>query len=197
MGRPREMKSAPVGVVVKVLRILETLQSSPSGLQLRDIAKQTAINKSTAYRFLAHLENEGYLFRDDAGAYVIGPKLARLGSSNQEEILRKVSRPLLQKLWTLTGETVNLAVMDGAQVLYVDVIESAHTFRLVTQAGARRPIYCTSLGKAMVAYLPHPELEEVIGAATFERFTPRTLNSVAKLKRELAKVREMGFAIDD
>jgi DNA-binding IclR family transcriptional regulator len=195
--RTRESKSAPVGVVVKVLRILETLHGSPSGLQLKDIAKQTAINKSTAYRFLAHLESEGYLFRDEEGAYVIGPKFSRLGAINHEETLRKISRPLLQKLWALTGETVNLGTLDGPQVLYLDVIESAHTFRLVTQAGARRPIYCTSLGKAMAAYLPHDEAEEMLGGLTYERLTPRTLVQPARLKREFAKIREEGFAVDD
>ena len=80
MIRARESKSAPVGVVGKVLRILEALDGSPTGLQLREIAEQTSINKSTAYRFVAHLENEGYLLRDEAGAYVVGPKLARLGA---------------------------------------------------------------------------------------------------------------------
>jgi DNA-binding IclR family transcriptional regulator len=197
MIRTRESKSAPVGVVMKVLRILETLHKVPGGLPLKDIAKQTGINKSTAYRFLAHLESEGYLFRDDEGAYVIGPKLSRLGAMNHEETLRKISRPLLQKLWTLTGETVNLGTLDGPQVLYLDVIESTHTFRLVTQAGARRPVYCTSLGKAMAAYLPVEELEELLTGLTYERFTPRTLVQPAKLKRELAKIREQGFAIDD
>jgi DNA-binding IclR family transcriptional regulator len=166
-------------------------------MQLKDIAKQTSINKSTAYRFLAHLENEGYLIRDEVGAYVIGPKLARLGSINHEETLRKISRPMLQKLWTLTGETVNLAVLDASQVLYLDVIESTHTFRLVTQAGARRPVYCTSLGKAMAAYLPQEELDELLASLHYERFTPRTFIQPARLKRELMKVHDQGYAIDD
>ena len=80
MIRARESKSAPVGVVGKVLRILEALDASPTGLQLREISQQTSLNKSTAYRFVAHLESEGYLFRDDTGAYIVGPKLARLGA---------------------------------------------------------------------------------------------------------------------
>src|SRR2546426_3457614 len=78
--RARESKSAPVGVVAKVLKILEALDASPSGLQLRQIAQQTGVHKSTAYRFLAHLESEGYLYRDNAGAYIVGPRLARLGT---------------------------------------------------------------------------------------------------------------------
>src|SRR5216117_2027405 len=122
MIRARESKSAPVGVVGKVLRILEALDASTTGLQLREISQQTSLNKSTAYRFLAHLESEGYLFRDDAGAYVIGPKLARLGSGiNYEETLRKISRPVLHKLWQITGETTNLAILEGHEVLYLDV----------------------------------------------------------------------------
>src|SRR5215470_7060596 len=167
MIRARESKSAPVGVVVKVLKILEAIHDAPAGLQLKQVAKQTAINKSTAYRFLAHLEGEGYLYRDDAGAYVIGPKLARMGSgTNFEESLRKMARPVLQKLWTTTGETVNLAVLDGLQILYLDVIESSHTFRLASQIGSRRPLYCTALGKAILAHLPAEEANELISSLT-------------------------------
>src|SRR6201981_1290899 len=94
MIRARESKSAPVGVVGKVLRILEALDASPNGLQLREISQQTRVNKSTAYRFVAHLEKEGYLFRDTAGAYIVGPKLARLGAGiAYHATLRKGSRP--------------------------------------------------------------------------------------------------------
>src|SRR6266705_6973057 len=97
--RARESKSAPVGVVGKVLRILEALDASPTGLQLREISQQTSLNKSTAYRFVAHLESEGYLFREDAGAYGVVPKLARLGAGiAYHATLRNISRPVLTKL---------------------------------------------------------------------------------------------------
>jgi len=198
MIRTRASKAAPVGVVMKVLKILEALQGNPSGLQLKEIASKTAINKSTAYRFLAHLQSQGYLYRDDAGAYVIGPKLARMGSGiNLEETLRKISRSVLQKLWTATGETVNLAVLDGQQILYLDVIESSHTFRLASQVGARRPLHCTALGKAMLAHLSDQEIAELLPSLTFERMTPRTLTQPVKFKKELAKTRSNGFALDD
>jgi IclR helix-turn-helix domain len=80
--RMRASKSAPVGVISKVLRILEALKASPAGLQLREIAEQTAINKSTAYRFLAHLELERYWYRDESGAYHIwwGTRAAGIGN---------------------------------------------------------------------------------------------------------------------
>src|SRR5437899_1588100 len=103
MIRAHASKAGPVGVLSKVLRVLEALDAAPAGLQLKHVAEQTGINKSTAYRFLAHLESEGYLFRDEAGAYIIGPKLARLGSGNAyHATLRSVSRPVMQQLWSMT-----------------------------------------------------------------------------------------------
>src|SRR5262252_1155819 len=143
MIRARESKSAPVGVVGKVLKILEVLDTSPTGLQLREIAHQTGINKSTAYRFLAHLESQDYLVRDDGGGYIVGPKLARLGSGvSFHATLRSVSRPVLISIAQFTKETVNLGVLDRHQVLYLEVIESTHSFRMVSQPGMRRPLGC-------------------------------------------------------
>lgn len=198
MLRVRESKSAPVGVVTKVLRIFEVLQASPTGLQLKEIAVATNINKSTAYRFLAHLESEGYLFRDDAGAYIVGPKLARLGSGvAYHATLRTVSRPVMQHLWLSTTETVNLAVLSGLDVLYLDVLESTHSFRLVSQVGSRRPLHCTALGKAMLAFLSPNERETVLASVRLEKFAPHTITSIARLEKELKKIAQQGFAVDD
>ncbi|MGB6430010.1 MAG: IclR family transcriptional regulator [Candidatus Acidiferrales bacterium] len=198
MIRARQSKAAPVGVVGKVLRILEALDSSPTGLQLRQIAQQTSIHKSTAYRFLAHLEGAGYLFRDDSGAYVIGPRLAHLGAGiSFHATLRKVSRPALQKVWRTTKETVNLAVIDGHEILYLDVIESGHMFRMGSQVGMRRALYCTGLGKALLAFLPLEQREEMFASLSFERVTNHTIPDAARLRKELAKIFRQGFALDD
>lgn len=198
MIRARESKSAPVGVVTKVLHILETLHDAPSGLQLKDVAQLTGINKSTAYRFLAHLEHEGYVFRDSSGAYAIGVRLARLASgSSYQTTLRKLSRPILQQLWRVTGETVNIAVLDGREVLYLDVMESSHTFRLVSQVGMRRPVYCTALGKVMLSYIPEEEQQYFFDGMSFERFTPHTIRGVVQLRKEFALIRQRGYSIDN
>ncbi len=198
MIRARESKSAPVGVVTKVLHILETLHDAPSGLQLKDVAQLTGINKSTAYRFLAHLEHEGYVFRDSSGAYAIGVRLARLASgASYQTTLRKLSRPILQQLWRVTGETVNIAVLDGREVLYLDVMESSHTFRLVSQVGMRRPVYCTALGKAMLAFIPEEEQQYFFDGMSFERFTPHTIRGAVQLRKEFALIRQRGYSIDN
>ena len=196
--RLRESKSAPVGVVTKVLRILEALHASPAGLQLKDVAHETGVNKSTAYRFLAHLEHEAYVFRDLSGAYAIGVKLVRLGSGvSYQATLRKIARPILQQFWEATGETVNLAVIDGNQVLYLDVIESRHTFRLVSHIGIRRPLYCTSLGKVMLAFTPDQHQEHLLSGLTFEPLTPYTAKSPAHLRKEFALILQRGYSIDN
>ncbi len=157
MIRARESKSAPVGVVGKVLRILEALDAAPTGLQLREISQQTSLNKSTAYRFVAHLESEGYLFT----------------------------------------ETVNLAVLDGHDVLYLEVLESAHSFRMASQPGMHRPPNCTALGKVLLAFLPSEQREEILPMLTFERATPRTIPNLARFRKELVRVVQQGYAMDD
>jgi len=198
MIRARESKSAPVGVVAKVLRILEALDASPAGLQLREIAEQTSVNKSTAYRFVAHLENEGYLLRDETGAYVVAPKLTRLGAGiAYHATLRKISRPVAVALSNETKETVNLGVLDGHELLYLEVIESHHSFRMASQPGMHRPLNCTALGNALLAFLPNDQREELLPMLTFERATPRTIPNLPRFRKELARVLQQGYAIDD
>jgi DNA-binding IclR family transcriptional regulator len=198
MIRSHESKAGPVGVLAKVLRVLEALDASPNGLPLRNVASQTGLNKSTAYRLLAHLEGEGYLFRDDVGVYIVGPKLARLGSGvSYHATLRSASRPVIQQLWSMTTETVNLAVRDGLHVLYLDVMESSHTFRLASQVGMRRPLHCTALGKAILAFSPAEERDGELNLLRLERVSKRTITSLPRFRRELAKVMQHGYAVDD
>src|SRR5579862_5084437 len=106
----RVSKSVPVGVISKVLRIFELLDQFPAGIELKDIATKTGINKSTAYRFLSHLESECYILRDENGAFMLGPKLTRLGGGiSFETTLCRICRPTLDNLRHITSETVNLA----------------------------------------------------------------------------------------
>ena len=198
MPASRKSTITPVGVVGKVLRILELLDRSPAGLQLKDIARLTELNKSTAHRFLKHLEGEGYLFRDDFGAYMIGPRLVRFGTGlTYQAMLGRISRPVLEQLWSTTGETVNLATLVGPEILYVDVMESLHTFRLVSQIGSRRPLSCTALGKAMLAAMPAEQREMLLPTLRFESTTSRSITSVAKLRKHLVQIAQLGYALDD
>ena len=198
LERPRRSKSAPVGVVGKVLQILERLAQAPGGLLLREIVNSTSINKSTAYRFLSHLESEGYVFRDSDGYYMVGPKLAKLGNgTNYQATLCRTSAGILERLRTATGESVNLAVLDGNEILYLSVFESQHTFRMVSEVGTRRPLYCTALGKAILAHLPPEQQRKIVSATRFESFTPHTISSAEELTKDLVKVHRRGYSLDD
>jgi DNA-binding IclR family transcriptional regulator len=191
-------KSKPVGVLTKTFLIIETLQNAPVPLTLKEIGEQTAINKSTALRFLTHLENEGYVTRDAKGAYRVGAKLLQLGTRSTFEVnLREATQAPLRELWKITQETVNLGILDGLEVVYLDSLESPQSFRMVSSAGARAVAYRTALGKAMLAHLAADQREAVIGSYAFQAYTPKTLTSVRQLRRDLEKVRERGYAIDD
>lgn len=190
--------SAPVGVISKVLRILEALQGSSAGLGLKAICDLTGIHKSTAHRFLKHLERERYLIRTEAGAYLIGPRLSQMSMrGNHQATLQSVARPILWELWKSTRETVNLAVLDQGTVLYVDVIESPHEFRFSSRVGARRSLHATALGKALAAFLPAEPRENILSTIKFERATPKTVINLVQFRQELDKVRGQGYAVDD
>jgi DNA-binding IclR family transcriptional regulator len=199
---PRVTKSgpgaAPVGVISKVLRILEALQGSSAGLGLKAICDLTGIHKSTAHRFLKHLVREGYLLRTEAGAYLIGPRLTQLSArGNQGATLQAVARPILWELWKSTQETVNLAVLDHGSVLYVDVIESPHEFRLSSRVGTRRSLHVTALGKALAAFLPAEPRENILSTISFQPATSKTIMNLVQFRRELEKIQRQGYAVDD
>jgi IclR family transcriptional regulator, KDG regulon repressor len=117
--------------------------------------------------------------------------------ANDQATLCRTSATILDKLRTQTGETVNLAALDGCEILYLSVFESQHTFRMVSEIGRRRPLYCTALGKAILAYLPPEQQKKIVSVTNFERFTPQTICSVEGLNKDLHKVHRRGYALDD
>jgi DNA-binding IclR family transcriptional regulator len=165
---------------------------------LREVVSLTNINKTTAYRFLSHLESERYVFRDSNGYYMVGPRLAKFGNgASHQGALRRTSAEILEKLRIDTGETVNLAVLDRTELLYLSVFESKHTFRMVSEIGARRPLYCTALGKAILAYLPPAQQKEIVATIQFDQLTPQTIGSAEQLSADILKIRRRGYALDD
>jgi DNA-binding IclR family transcriptional regulator len=194
----KESASVSVGVISKVLLILEALQNSAGGLGLKAICDDTGINKSTAHRFLRHLERENYLLRTESGSYLIGPRLAQMSAcASRSATLQAVTRPILADLWRATQETVNLGVLDQGTVLYVDVMVSQHEFRLVSRVGTRRSLHVAALGKVLTAFLPPSEYERVLNGIVFQRATPKTISNLAQLRAELDRVRRQGYAVDN
>jgi IclR family acetate operon transcriptional repressor len=100
-------------------------------------------------------------------------------------------------LWKATQETVNLAVLDQGTVLYVDVIESPHEFRLSSRVGTRRSLHVTALGKALAAFLRAEPRENILSTMTFQPATPKTIMNLLQFRQELDKISRQGYAVDD
>lgn len=197
MTQGRNSKSPVVGVIAKIVQVLELLKRSPSGLRPITISHETGVNRSTAYRFLEHLVREDYLVRNTDGTYKIGLRLAEFGAYGDRASLREISEPVLRELWESTQESVNLAVRDGASTRYLLALESPHEFRLAAKIGMRGPIHSSSLGKAIVAHLPVVERDQVLKALKFPRFTANTITSARAFRKELETTRHRGYAMDN
>ncbi len=189
-------KSKPIGVLTKTFRLLQEIQAAPANLT--ELSLRTRINKSTALRILAHLESEGYVARDAHGSYRAGGALLRLGVRTSFEIqLREAAQAPLRELWRVTQETVNLGLLDGLEVVYLESLESPQSFRLVANAGTRAAAYRTAIGKAVLACATPAEREAAVSAFTFRPYTPKTITTAARLQQELDQVIANGYAIDD
>ncbi len=195
----RRRKWQPVGVLSKTLRLLEIIKDARVPPNLTELSRRAGLNKSTALRFLAHLEAEGYLRRDEHGRYHLGPRLLELSqaAATSQAHLREVARPLLWDLWRETQETVNLGVLEGFEIAYVDCLESPHDLRLVTNISMRAVYYRTALGKAIAAFLPQHQLRVLLESVEFQAFTPHTLASPEALLPELERIRRDGYAVDN
>ncbi len=184
--------------VAKAFSILELLAAKPGqSLSLSQVAAFLQVSKSTAHRYLTTLEDLNVVARDEGDSFSLGYKLIELaGAFLSEYDLRKESAPFLVSLSAQTQETAHLAVPYGNDVIYIAKVDSPHSLRLASRIGARSPMHCTSLGKAILAFLPPDQLEKSIQEGLPKR-TCNTLTSPEALRAELERVREQGYAIDD
>jgi IclR family transcriptional regulator, acetate operon repressor len=185
-----------IRAVDRVCDILDVIGASDGGAALRDIAAACGMPKSSALRYLSALERRRYVERIGEGStFRLGSALF-VGKPNTIERLRVVAHPLLERLRDDIEETVNLGVLDGDEIAYLDIVESLHGVRLAARPETRDPLYCTALGKAILAELPEAEAHALVGES-FRARTPRSLTSWQELQRELARVRSQGYAVDD
>jgi IclR family acetate operon transcriptional repressor len=195
----RVRTSYDIAVLDRALDVLETLAAAPAGsaLGVTDIARRIGATKSAAFRILANLERRGYIDKDPTTTrYTLGARLAYLGERSLLAIdLRGAARPVLEDLHRRFGETVNLAVRDGDEIVYVDMIESEHGLRMAARVGNRDSLHTTALGKAILAFLPREEADEIMRRGLSAR-TARTIVDPQRLRAALVRVRERGVAED-
>ena len=190
--------SRGAGTVGKALEVLDQVASYGRPVRFAELLAASRFPKATLYRFVQTLTSEGMLsFDPDRQTYALGVRLVRLAHGAWEtSSLAPVARGHIDALSAQVGETVHLAQLDHASVLYVDKVNAREPLPMFSQAGKVGPAYCTGVGKAMLAFLPERQLAEIIGQQSFHRFTPQTVTSEFALRTELEAIRDQGFAFD-
>ncbi|MEW5959061.1 MAG: IclR family transcriptional regulator, partial [Chloroflexota bacterium] len=169
------------------LAILSSFSAEKQALSLTEISQRLQLNKTSTYRLLSTLEALGYLQRDhQTKLYRPALEVLRLGFVVLSGLeVRQVAAPYLRQLVDEIQETVNLAVLDKHEVVYIDRVGSKHMLNIYRPIGSRLPAYCTSTGKSLLAYLPPDELELALAGTTWVRYTDRTLTTPETLKKNL------------
>jgi IclR family pca regulon transcriptional regulator len=185
------------------LAILALYTSGRPLLGVSQIARSLDLSRSTAHRYVATLAALGYLQQDrDTKRYRLGPRVLDLGFSAINSMdVREISAPHLQLLSDETGHTVNMAILDGADIVYIERCRASRPGQreidLNLHIGARLPAYCTAMGKALLAFLPPDELAAVLEDVDLVGRGPNTIVDEAALRAELARIRKIGIAVND
>jgi IclR family acetate operon transcriptional repressor len=199
MRAPVPARDGPYGVraVQRALDVLDALAEAPEGRTLAQLAQEAGLPKSSIFRYLATLEARGYVERDgERGRFRVGQRLVPL-HSRRLELLARAARPRLDALRDRFQETVNLGVLDGGQVAYLQIVESPQAMRFAAREGGRDPIHSTSLGKAIASQLSREHVLRILESEGMPKLTLRTITDPEALLAELEEVRRRGFASDN
>lgn len=182
---------------VRVFAILEALaEAGPDGLRLTDIIAVTRAQKSTTSRILATLTYLRAVEQDEAGRFRLGIAMLRLGLSVRESLdLRLRARAALERLVEQTGETIHMGVPDGTNVVYVEKLEGTNAYQMRSRVGMTMPLYCTGVGKAILAFMPEEERAALFPGDLVAR-TASTIVDAAEFAAELQRTRERGYSLD-
>jgi DNA-binding IclR family transcriptional regulator len=181
--------------VDKAFQILECFNNYEE-LGVTEISKMLDLHKSTTYGLISTLSANNILEKDDnTGKYRLGLKLYQLGTKVNFSI-REIAYRYLEQLVSTYEETANLVILQNTSVVYLEKVESSHSMRISTLVGGDKPLYCTAVGKAMIAYLPHSILDELLNKIEFKKYTYNTIQNKESLLKSLEGVRKKGYAED-
>ena len=173
-------------------------QLAEKRLSLTEISELLGVHKSTALRLLRVLEDNGMVRHNAEHVYRLGPTIFAMGANYLGGLdIRAIASSHLRKLAEETRLTVHLGAFDGSEVIYVDKFESAGTVRMYSSIGASAPLHCTSVAKAILAYLPAQQLDGLLKDVEFTKHTDSTITTMDGLLRELQLTRERGYSVDN
>ncbi|MEX3008437.1 HTH-type transcriptional regulator BhcR [Hoeflea sp. TYP-13] len=201
-GRPRSRPTNKPATNVKALEraliLLRTVADADS-MSLTDLSQRAGMPASTAHRLLITLQNFGYLeFNEDTQLWTIGVEAFRIGGSFSRRIkVVEAGRPMLRALMEQTGETANMAIADDGDVVFVSQIETHEPIRAFHRPGTRAHMHSSGIGKALLAHLDSEGLDKWMGRKGLAIYTENTIADPDELRREMATIRERGWAIDN
>ena len=183
----------------KAVEILEALAKRENGIGITQLSRELNLPKSTIHQILSTLKSARFVGQNpEDKKYHLGLRIFELGTIVQSQLqLRKIAYPYLYNLSKKTNETTYLVVLEDNRIVYIDSVESTARLRARPVFGERVPLHCTSLGKAIMAFLPEEKINKIIYEDGLERFTENTITDPQVLKRELEKVRKRGYATDN
>ncbi|MGI8989919.1 MAG: IclR family transcriptional regulator [Bryobacteraceae bacterium] len=192
-------KKSSVPALQRGLAVIELLARSRGGLTLSQVTRYLELPKSSVFCLLHTLDDSGFVYRDgDSGKYRLSLRVCGLADLALNGIgLREQARPYLRRLADSSGMTVHLAVLEKGTCILIEKISPPGVSLVATWVGKHMSFHCTALGKALAAYLPEEELDSLIREHGLQRHNDFTIHSAKRLKKELASVRERGYAIDD
>ncbi len=195
----KDDNSSHVKSVARALQILDLMAEKRESLSLKDIADSLNWPKSTVHGIISTMRDYGYISQSERdGKYTLGVRLFELGNILQTSWdIHEIARPMMMKLNAQFGETVHLATEDNGEVLYLEKIDSHHLLRIVSQVGSRLPMYCTGVGKVLLAFQSPQKKANLIKQQSFQSYTGRTITNISALEKELTYIREKGFACDN
>jgi IclR family acetate operon transcriptional repressor len=185
--------------VVRALELVIAVGTHPDGARLSDLASEAGLPAPTTHRLLRALVDTGFTLQDPVTKlYSLGPRISALANQMAGgQRLKVVARPVLERLQQQTGETVFLAALDADEVVIVDCIVADATLRLGGRPGVRLPIHASSQGKAILAFLRPDDAGRILDRLPLPKLTRNTIDRRDDLQRELGRVRELGYAVND
>ena len=179
------------------LHLLQLFSESQRGLTAKQVTKLSGLPFSTVHRFLVNLESSGFLHCSSEGLYYLGVACFKIGQVALGQLdIRRLSLPYLHELNQQTRETIHLTVRHGLSAVYVEKLDSPEQLRIHSRIGASVPLYCTAVGKIILAFMPQEEREQVLPQIELKRLTPNTAGSMQELRAELYRVQKNGYACD-
>ena len=186
--------------VTRALDILDVMAKAEGSMSLAEISKATNLNASTVHRLLATLQSRNFTRQDhDSKEYLLDPQCARIGKAALDQLdIGRECADVVRVLARETDELVSVAILANNQAVYVATrLPATRLLRVFVQAGISVPLHCTGVGKAMLAYQSREEVEYLIGKQDLPAFTPNTTTNIFRLREELDRIRQQGYAIDN